>query len=68
VARWALLHDRDVRERLDDLVDVFEQCLAVANFARMLRPGGLLLTNSAIFEVPVTPLPSEDPSTSTIPA
>ena len=36
--------------------DVFEQSLAAANIARMLRPGGFLLTNSRIFEVPSVPL------------
>jgi hypothetical protein len=57
-----------VTERLDrqfDLViatnillyyDVFEQSLAAANIARMLRPGGFLLTNNRIFELPNSPL------------
>jgi hypothetical protein len=36
--------------------DVFEQSLAVANIAKMLRPGGFLLTNNAIFEVPPNPI------------
>ncbi len=36
--------------------DVFEQSLAAANIARMLRPGGMLLTNNRIFEVPSVPL------------
>jgi hypothetical protein len=36
--------------------DVFEQSLAGVNIAKMLRPGGLLLTNNRIFEVPSTPL------------
>jgi hypothetical protein len=36
--------------------DVFEQMMASANIARMLRPGGLLLTNNRIFEVPGSPL------------
>ncbi len=36
--------------------DVFEQALATANIARMLRPGGLLLTNNQIFELPPIPL------------
>ena len=36
--------------------DVFEQSLAAANIARMLRPGGFLLTNNRIFEVPSVPL------------
>jgi hypothetical protein len=32
--------------------DVFEQALAAANVAAMLRPGGLFLTNSAILPTP----------------
>ena len=36
--------------------DVFEQSLAVANIASMLRPGGFLLTNNQIFELPASPL------------
>jgi hypothetical protein len=36
--------------------DVFEQMMASANVARMLRPGGFLLTNNRIFEVPGGPL------------
>lgn len=36
--------------------DVFEQSLALANIASMLRPGGLLLTNTPLFELPVTPM------------
>ena len=36
--------------------DVFEQSLAGINIAKMLRPGGLLLTNNRIFELPSTPL------------
>lgn len=36
--------------------DVFEQSLAAANIAKMLRPGGLLLTNNRIFELPALPL------------
>ena len=32
--------------------DVFEQSLAVANIAAMLRPGGFLLSNDRIFELP----------------
>jgi hypothetical protein len=36
--------------------DVFEQSLAGVNIARMLKPGGLLLTNNRIFEIPSTPL------------
>lgn len=36
--------------------DVFEQSLAGVNIAKMLRPGGLLLTNTRLFELPSTPL------------
>ena len=36
--------------------DVFEQSLAAVNIARMLRPGGFLLTNNRIFELPNSPL------------
>ena len=36
--------------------DVFEQSLAAANIARLLRPGGFLLTNNRIFELPSIPL------------
>lgn len=32
--------------------DVFEQSLALANVERMLRPGGLLLSNNALLELP----------------
>jgi hypothetical protein len=50
------------RERFDLIVatnvllyyDVFEQALAAANVAAMLRPGGLFVTNTAIF--PTSPL------------
>ena len=57
-----------VTERLDlqfDLViatnillyyDVFEQSMAAVNIAKMLRPGGFLLTNNRIFELPNSPL------------
>jgi hypothetical protein len=57
-----------VTERIDlqfDLViatnillyyDVFEQSLAAVNIAKMLRPGGFLLTNNRIFELPNSPL------------
>jgi SAM-dependent methyltransferase len=38
--------------------DVFEQSLAMANIARMLKPGGLFLTNNKIIELPSTPLTS----------
>ncbi|NOT27559.1 MAG: hypothetical protein HOP16_15850 [Acidobacteria bacterium] len=36
--------------------DVFEQSLAAVNIASMLRPGGFLLTNNRIFELPNSPL------------
>jgi hypothetical protein len=36
--------------------DVFEQMMASANIAHMLRPGGFLLTNNRIFELPGSPL------------
>jgi hypothetical protein len=32
--------------------DVFEQSLALANIERMLRPGGFLLSNNALLELP----------------
>jgi SAM-dependent methyltransferase len=32
--------------------DPFEQALAMANVARMLRPGGMFLSNSAVFPTP----------------
>jgi len=38
--------------------DVFEQSLAAANIAGMLRPGGLFLSNNRIFELPSFPLRS----------
>ena len=38
--------------------DVFEQLLAVANMAAMLRPGGMLLSNDRIFELPGGPVAS----------
>ena len=36
--------------------DVFGQSLAAVNIAGMLRPGGFLLTNNRIFELPELPL------------
>jgi hypothetical protein len=36
--------------------DVFEQSLALVNIAKMLRPGGLLLSNSRLFELPGIPM------------
>ena len=53
------------RERRFDLIvatnilvyySVFEQSLALANLASMLRPGGLLLSNNVLVELPTTPL------------
>ena len=38
--------------------DVFEQSLAIANVATMLRPGGVFLTNDRIFELPASPVRS----------
>lgn len=35
---------------------VFEQSLALANIASMLRPGGFLLSNNVLAELPTTPL------------
>jgi SAM-dependent methyltransferase len=36
--------------------DAFEQSLALANVAAMLRPGGILLSNNALLELPSTPM------------
>ena len=36
--------------------DVFEQSLALANIARMLHSGGVLLTNNPLFELPAIPV------------
>ncbi len=38
--------------------DVFEQSLALANVSRMLKPGGFLLSNNALFELDATPVRS----------
>jgi hypothetical protein len=35
---------------------VFEQSLALANVASMLRPGGFLLSNNVVVELPTTPV------------
>ena len=35
---------------------VFEQSLALANIAAMLRPGGFLLSNNVLVELPTTPV------------
>lgn len=40
--------------------DVFEQSLALANIARMLKPGGFLLSNNALLELPGSPVHSVD--------
>jgi hypothetical protein len=45
--------------------DVFEQSLAAANIAHMLRPGGLFLSNDRIVELPDSPLPSSGSTTTT---
>jgi hypothetical protein len=36
--------------------DVYEQSLALANIARMLHSGGVLLTNNPLFELPAIPV------------
>ena len=36
--------------------DVFEQSLAVANVAKMLRPGGIFLTNDRLIDLPSSPV------------
>jgi hypothetical protein len=38
--------------------DVFDQSLALANIAAMLRPGGVLVTNNLLVEVPGVPMKS----------
>jgi hypothetical protein len=38
--------------------DVLEQSLALANIAAMLRPGGFLLSNNVLVELPTTPMRS----------
>jgi hypothetical protein len=35
---------------------VFEQSLALANIASMMRPGGILLSNNVLVELPTTPV------------
>jgi chemotaxis methyl-accepting protein methylase len=42
---------------------VFEQSLALANIAAMLRPGGVLLSNNVLVELPTTPLHALEHST-----
>ena len=36
--------------------DVFDQSLALVNVAKMLRPGGFLLSNSSLHELPTIPM------------
>lgn len=40
--------------------DVFEQSLALKNIASMLRPGGFLLSNNALLELPAAQMKSVD--------
>jgi SAM-dependent methyltransferase len=59
--------DLPERERFDLVVatnvllyyDTFEQALALGAIASMLRPGGVLLTNDAVLEVPEIPVRSQ---------
>ena len=39
--------------------DIFEQSLALANVASMLRPGGIFLTNNAVLTLPGVPMSEE---------
>ena len=39
--------------------DTFEQTLALDAIAALLRPGGVLLTNDAVLEVPEIPMRSQ---------
>jgi chemotaxis methyl-accepting protein methylase len=63
VQRLTITGDNDRFDRFDLIVDtnvlvyysVFEQSLALANIAAMLRPGGVLLSNSGRVELPTTP-------------
>ena len=58
------LEPLSVHERFDLIIatdvliyyDVFEQSLALANVAKMLRPGGLFLSNNAVFELQAIPI------------
>jgi hypothetical protein len=43
--------------------DAFEQSLALANVVSMLRPGGFLLSNDVLLELPTTPIRSAGHST-----
>jgi predicted TPR repeat methyltransferase len=47
---------------------VFEQSLALANLALMLRPGGVLLSNNVLVELLTTPLHAVGHSTTSYPA
>jgi hypothetical protein len=38
--------------------DLFQQCLALANIERMLRPGGFLLSNTVLLELPFSKIRS----------
>jgi hypothetical protein len=38
--------------------EVLEQSLALANISSMLRPGGFLLSNNVLVELPTTPIRS----------
>jgi hypothetical protein len=38
--------------------DTFEQTMALASIAAILRPGGVLLTNDAVLEIPEIPMRS----------
>ena len=59
--------DLPERERFDLVLatnvllyyDTFEQTLALDAIAAMLRPGGVLLTNDAVLEVPEIPIRSQ---------
>ena len=63
--------DLPVSERFDLIIatnilvyyDIFEQSLAMANIERMLRPGGFLLSNNALLELPFSRVHSVDYST-----
>ena len=62
------LEGLDAGDRFDVIVatdvliyyDVFDQSLALTNLAAMLRPGGLLLTNNRLFELPAIPMEAID--------
>jgi chemotaxis methyl-accepting protein methylase len=43
--------------------DTFEQSLALTNVERMLRPGGFLLSNNALVELPFSHMRSVDYTT-----